>query len=91
MERNQELITRILEWRRSVQEAGGIAPPRLPDWTREQVCYHADLARQAGLLQSYEHTLSGEGAHPEILRARVGPLTWKGHDELESRLSVRAH
>ena len=91
MELDQELITRLLEWRRSVQAGGGIAPPKMVDWTRAQICYHADICCQQELLQSYDHTLSGDGAHPEILRCRIGPLTSKGHDELERRLSVCAN
>ena len=85
MERNDDLITAILKWRRGEQESGGIAPPDLPDWTRDQVCYHAELCQQAGFLQSYTHTMSGDGT-PVRLQCRIGPLTWKGHEELDRRI-----
>ena len=83
MKRDEDLIYAVLKWREGVQVSGGIAPPELPDWTRDQICYHAELCHERGWLQSYKHTLSGDGREPTRLECRIGALTWAGHDELK--------
>lgn len=89
MERHTELIFAILAWREGQDSIGGVAAPKLNGWTLQQVCYHAELARQAGFLASYDHTLSGDGAQPQILHCRIGPLTNAGHDELQRMRTSR--
>lgn len=87
MELDEDLIYAILKWRKGVQKSGGIAPPDLLDWRRNQVCYHVELCYERGLIRSYSGTKSDDGQDPEILECRIGPLAFAGHVELK-RLST---
>jgi len=89
MRRHEELTFAILAWRENVEVPGEIPPPDLPDWTRDQVCYHAELCREEGWLRSYRHTVSGDGPIPRILECRIGPLTAAGHNTLRQLRKAR--
>ena len=86
---DEDLILAILKWRENVQASGTVAPPDLLDWTRNQVCYHAELCHEAGWLRSYSHTLGGDGRDPARREVRIDPLTWSGHEELTQRRAAR--
>jgi len=83
MFRDENLILAILKWREGVERSGAVPPPDLPDWTRDQICYHAELCQEEGWLQSYSHVMSGDGREPERLQCRIGALTAAGHRELK--------
>ncbi|MDE0716195.1 MAG: DUF2513 domain-containing protein [Gammaproteobacteria bacterium] len=89
MEFDEDLIYAILKWRESVQEIGRIAPPDLPDWTRHQICYHAKLCRERGLIQDYFDVKSNTGRNPEIQLCRIGALSWAGQEELKRMRAAR--
>ncbi len=86
---NENLLYAILEWRDSVDTSGGIAPPEMSGWTRDQVCYHAELCRERGWLRSYKGFPSGTGRVPEILQCLVGRLTISGSNELQRMRATR--
>lgn len=89
MNLDKYLIFALLEWRVGEEVTGGIAPPKLDDWTRDQICYHAEILHERGWLQSYRHTLSDDGAIPRRLECRIGALTNAGHDALEGMRAAR--
>lgn len=80
MERDQKLLTAILDWRGSVQEFGLVHLPKLPGRSRDQVRYHAALCHEACWLRSCK-------TEPIL---RIGPLTWNGHQEMRRRTSAGA-
>ena len=86
MELDEDLIYAILKWREGVEKSGGVAPPDLKDWTRDQICYHAELCHERKLLQSYSDVKSVSRGQKR-LECRIGALTWAGHEELR-RMSV---
>lgn len=88
MKRDMELILRILEYLESQSKAELTRPPEFPNVTTHEVCYHARLCRQAGFISDYTETMSGDGP-PRILVCQLGPLTWQGHELLESLRNKR--
>ena len=83
MRRDMDLIRRILEHLEAQPRAELVRPPELPNVDTHEVCYHARLCRQAGFIDDYTETLSGDG-EPRILICRLGPLTWQGHEQLDA-------
>jgi hypothetical protein len=73
MERYNELILLILRY--ACEHADGQRPVREPAfeaYSRNQVRYHIELCRQAGLLTTVK---SGK-------RQKILALTWNGHERL---------
>jgi len=79
MKRDMDLIRAILLAVES--DPHGIAPKiEIPDYTEEQIGYHAFLLGEAGLAEVRDVT-SYSGKSPE---AQVTRLTWAGHEFLDS-------
>lgn len=79
MKRDMDLIRAILLTIESHEH--GFAPKiEIPNYTQEQINYHAYLLKEAGLVQAIDITsMSSEG--PEAMITR---LTWAGHEFLDS-------
>ncbi len=76
---DEDLIYAILKWRKGVKKSGGIALPDLPNWTHDQVCYHAKLCYERGLIQSFTATMVCDGPFVDWREVRIGALTFSGH------------
>ncbi len=79
MERDMDLIRAMLLAIESNQS--GFAPKiEIPNYTEEQINYHALLLGEAGLAEVVD-TTSGGSKSPEAMIIR---LTWAGHEFLDS-------
>lgn len=79
MKRDMDLIRAILLT--IEEEPHGFAPKiEIPDYTEEQIKYHAILLGEAGLAEVVDITPNG-GKSPEAIITR---LTWAGHEFLDS-------
>ena len=52
---------------------GGLSPDFHPDYSEEQVCYHAEKMKEAGLIRAVEYNLRN------LTIVRPTDLTWSGH------------
>ncbi len=80
MSRVMELICEILRYAESAPTLAGRAVPEIDGYDTDQVHYHVHLCEQAGYLEASKPiAVSGGG----LRYARLGRLTWQGHDALE--------
>lgn len=81
MERDKKLILKILRYVRD--NAPGdkpLDPPDVEGRSRAEVVYHLGLAYDAGFLDARVDIPSGAPR-----RFTIWGLTWRGHDEVESK------
>lgn len=78
MKRDMDLVRKIL-FALEEQEAMTGRNPVIPDFTEEQIAYHASIMLQAELVTGYAIT-DLEAANPEAIATG---LTWEGHEFLD--------
>ncbi|MCE9546107.1 MAG: DUF2513 domain-containing protein [Planctomycetia bacterium] len=83
MKRDMELVRKILFAMEEHPE--GFAPSKfdLPDFTQEQIGYHAYLMNEAGLIEAADVTCMGSTS-PEAIPTK---LTWEGHEFIDAARS----
>ena len=69
MKRKMELILRILFYAEEKASGSPLRPPRLTDYSPEEIKYHIRLCQEAGYLHLFQN---------DILN-----LTWEGHEFID--------
>lgn len=92
MERDLDLILKILQWRESHQTDAYLTHERPEAAAVGKWLYHFQICAQAGFFALQEASGSIEVSAADatgLFRVKIGPLTWKGHEELERLRSTR--
>jgi hypothetical protein len=80
MQRDMDLIRLMLLTIEAEDHGFAPHPIKIPNYTKEQIGYHAVLLGEAGLADVRDVTSMGSGS-PEAMIIR---LTWAGHEFLDS-------
>lgn len=79
MERDMELVRKILFEIESKYISTALMNLKIEGYDMETVAYHCNIMYEAGLISSYKGYYSGDGLHA----FSAGHLTWEGHDFID--------